>query len=232
MKRFWKDVAVAAVEGGWQVRLDGRGIRTARGNPQVVPTPDLAEAMAGEWAAQGDEVDASAFVFRDLADFAVDVIAPDPDAAIRDLLPYGDTDTLCYRAEEGEPLHRRQCEVWEPLLAAAERRWDIHFERIGGIVHRPQPEATLARLEAVLAAEGVFTLAALNMLASLAASLVIALAAVAPDADVEALWRAANLEEDWQAELWGHDAEAQARRDTRLAAFAAAARFAALARLG
>lgn len=230
MKRFWKDVTVVAVDGGWQVQLDGRGIRTVQGRPQVVPTPGLAEAMADEWAGQGETIDTGAFVFRDLADYAIDVVAPDPDAAIRDLLPYGDTDTLCYRAEDGEPFNQRQVEVWEPVLRAAEQRWDVHFERIGGIVHRPQPPATLARMEAVLAAQGAFTLAPLAMMANLAASLIIAITAIEPDANIESLWNAANLEEDWQADLWGLDAEAEARRKARFEAFSLAARFARLAR--
>lgn len=228
MKRFYKEVTVEPVEGGWRVLLDGRPIRTAGGRPQRVPSRALAEALAAEWAEQGEEIDTSRFRFRDLADYAVDVVATDREEAIRSILPYGETDTLCYRAENGEALHARQLALWEPLLTAAEARWDVHFERIGGIIHRAQPEETLARMEAVLAAESDFTLAALKTLASLAASLVVALAAIPPDADAEVLWNAANLEEDWQAELWGKDQEAEARRARRLAAFAAAARFAAL----
>jgi chaperone required for assembly of F1-ATPase len=149
---------------------------------------------------------------------------------IREIVPYAETDTLCYRGDEGEPLAERQREVWEPLLTAAEQRWDVHFERVGSIIHRPQPAATLARMEAVLTAESDFTLAALRTLSSLACSLVIALAAIVPGADAEALWDAANLEEDWQAELWGKDAEAEERRARRFASFAAAMRFAELAR--
>lgn len=229
MKRFYKEVTVEPVEGGWRVLLDGRPIRTAGGRPQRVPSRALAEALAAEWAEQGQEIDTSCFRFRDLADYAVDVVATDREEAIRSILPYGETDTLCYRAENGEALHARQLALWEPLLTAAEARWDVHFERIGGIIHRAQPEETLARMEAVLAAESDFTLAALKTLASLAASLVVALAAIPPDADAEVLWNAANLEEDWQAELWGKDQEAEARRARRLAAFAAAAQFAALA---
>ena len=97
-------------------------------------------------------------------------------------------------------------------------------------MHRPQPAATLARMRTVLEAESDFALAGLQTLTSLAASLVIGLAALAPEADAEELWEAANLEEDWQAELWGKDGEAEARRERRLAAFVAAMRFAALAR--
>lgn len=230
MKRFYKDVTVAPAEGGWRVLLDGRGIKTPGGRPQVLPTRALAEALAEEWAGQGEEIDPAAFVMRDLADYAADVVAQDRAAVIRALVAFAGTDTLCYRAEPDEPLRERQEEVWDPLLHAAEQRWDIHFERIDGIMHRPQPAGTLARMEAVLAAESDHVLAALNTLTSLAASLVIALAGLAPDADAEALWNAANLEEDWQAELWGKDAEAEARREYRLATFATAMRFARLAR--
>lgn len=230
MKRFYREATAVPVDGGWQVQLDGRGVKSQGGTAQVVPSETLAAALASEWAGQGEHIDPAAFVFRDLADYAIDVIRPDRAQAIAGLLRYAETDTLCYRAESEEPLHARQLELWEPLLGAAESRWDVHFERIGGVIHRPQPSATLARLDGVLGAEDNFALAALTTLTTLSASLVIGLAALAPGADVEALWRAANLEEDWQAELWGHDAEAEARRERRFQSFTVAADFAQLAR--
>ena len=230
MKRFYKAVEIAPEESGWRVLLDGRGIKTAAGKPQVVPARALAEALAAEWAGQGEEIAASAFHFRDLTDYAIDMAGPERTVVIAAVLRFAETDTLCYRAEPDAPLHQRQLAVWEPLLTAAERRWDVHFTRIDGVIHRPQPAATLARMQAALAAEDPFTLAALHTLASLAASLVIALAATARGADAETLWNAANLEEDWQAELWGWDADAEALRARRLGEFAAAMRFANLAR--
>lgn len=230
MKRFYREAVEVPRDGGWQVTLDGRGVKTVGGRAQVVPTEALAAALAAEWTGQDEEIDVAAFVLRDLADYALDVVAPDRPAAISALLRYAETDTLCYRADPEDALHARQVAEWEPLLAVAEARWDVHFTRVSGIVHRPQPSQTLARLEAVIAAESDFALAALATLANLAASLAIGLAALAPDADVAALWRAANLEEEWQAELWGRDAEAELRREQRGEVFAAAARFAAFAR--
>jgi len=230
MKRFYKTAAPAEQGGGWQVLLDGRAVKTVGGRAQVVPTRALAEALAAEWAAQGEEIDPADFVLRDMADYALDVVGPDPDQAIRELVPYGETDTLCYRAEEGDSLRREQDLVWEPLLAAAEARLGVRFERIGGIMHRPQPAETLARIEQVLREQDNFGLAALRNLAGLAASLTLGLAALEPGAVADELWTAANLEEDWQAERWGRDAEAEARRALRRDAFLAAARFAALAR--
>jgi chaperone required for assembly of F1-ATPase len=230
MKRFYKDAAAIQAGGGWQVALDGRPIKTATGNPQVVPSQALAEALAAEWADQAEEIDAAGFPFRDLADYAIDVARADREDAMRKLLAYAETDTLCYRADPDEHLYKRQQEVWEPLLTRMEEQLGIRLERVSGIIHRTQPQASLDRLREVLEGQDAFTLAALVTLASLSASLTVALAAIAPDADAEALWNAANLEEDWQAEQWGQDSLAEQHRTKRFSDFTNAMRFAAIAR--
>lgn len=230
MKRFWKEAAIEPADGGWRVILDGRPIRTQGRNAQVVPTRALAEALAEEWRAQGDEVDPRGFPLRDLADYAIDHVRQDRAAAIAGLLPYVETDTLCYRADPDEPLYRRQRELWEPLLSQFEARHSVRLERVSGVIHKSQPPATIERLRAVLEAKDDFTLAAIQTLAPLAASLIAALEAVEPGANAEDLFTAANCEQDWQAELWGWDLEAERGRKLRLAAFEAAVRFAELAR--
>jgi chaperone required for assembly of F1-ATPase len=230
MKRFYKSADIAPEGRLWRVTLDGRPIRTQGGRAQLVPSAALATAMAREWADQPAEIDAGAFGLRDLADFAIDVVAPDPADTIRGVVGFAGTDTLCYRDEPGSALWRRQEALWEPLLAAAEACHGCRMTRVVGVMHRPQRPEALARLETCVAAHDAFALAALNTAVSLSASLVIGLAALAPDADLENLWAAANLEEDWQAEVWGQDAEALIRRGRRRESFLAAARFAALAR--
>lgn len=230
MKRFWKEVTAEPVETGFRVSLDGRPLKTQAGAPQIVPTRGLAEAMAEEWRNQGEDVDPRGFPLRDLADFAIDHVSAERTALIDKLLGYAETDTLCYRADPDEPLFRRQQELWEPLLRTLEARHGARLDRISGVIHRPQPPGALDRLRTVLEAQDDFALAALNALAPLAASLTIALAAIEPDADAERLFAAANCEQDWQAELWGWDAEAERTRAERLASFELAARFARLAR--
>lgn len=230
MKRFYKQADVSPAEGGWQVTLDGRAVKTQGKRAQVVPGEALARAMAAEWQDQGEEIDPARFVLRDMADYAIDVIAADRADAIGALVPYAETDTLCYRAEPGEALARRQAEVWEQLLTAAESRWNLRFERVSGIMHRPQPEATIAALRAVLEGKDDFTLAALRSLAGISASLTIALLAAEGAYPAETLWQASELEELYQAELWGRDAEAEARQAKRFRDFEAAMRFAAMVR--
>lgn len=231
IRRFYKDVTLAAQPaGGFQVMLDARGVKTVGGKPQIVPAQALGEAMAAEWRAQGEKIDPASLPLRDMADYAIDIVSADPAAIARALVAYADTDTLCYRADPDEALYQRQQTEWEPLLARVEAAHGITLTRISGIVHRPQPPEALAALEARLLALPPFVLTGVEAMAKLAASLVTALAALDARHEDEArmLWQAACLEEEWQADLWGRDWEAEERRARREADFLRAAAFAQL----
>ncbi|OAN66933.1 ATP12 family chaperone protein [Sphingomonas sp. TDK1] len=224
MKRFWKTVAI--VDGG--IELDGRPVRTPARTALALPTPQLAEAVAEEWRGVGEELDPRAMPLTGLANAAIDQIAPNPAPFAADLARYGESDLLCYRAELPEPLVERQAEQWDPLLDWARARYDVHFETTAGIMHRPQPAATIARLNEVVAALDPFRLAALNPLVTISGSLVAALALLEGAADRDTVWRAVQLDEDWQAEQWGEDELATRAREARRADFEAGARFLAL----
>ncbi|GAA0284613.1 ATP12 family chaperone protein [Alteraurantiacibacter aestuarii] len=225
MKRFYSEVSIHSGDGGWHVALDTRPIKTQLGAPQVVPAKALAELLAGEWRAQGEEIDPGSFVFRDMADYAIDIIRADPDAAIANLVSFSQTDTLCYRADPEDALFARQEDVWDPLVAACEARHGVSFPRVSGISHEPQSEETTRRLSGALAQLDAFQLAGLQTLTALAASLIVGLAALEDGADAQALFDASNVEEDWQAQLWGWDVDARKVRDMRAKAFAMALEF-------
>lgn len=233
MKKFYEQVGVVhSGDGTWQVTLDDRPIRTVKGAPQAVPTEALAKLLAAEWEIEGEKLDPKAFVHRDMADYAIDVIAADPQARIVKLLDFAETDTLLYRADPDEAFHAHQHQFWEPLVTAFEAREGIALTRVSGIVHRAQPRESIAALEKRIAALDPFALAALEALASLAASLTVGLSALDAESqeDAVALWRAACLEEEWQAEQWGRDEEAEQRRSDRQARFVKAWEFARAAR--
>ncbi|UYY79121.1 ATP12 family chaperone protein [Sphingomonas sp. R1] len=224
MKRFWKTVTIA--DGA--IELDGRPVRTPARALLTLPTPQLAEAVAEEWRSVGDELDPRAMPLTGLANAAIDQIAPNPAPFAADLARYGESDLLCYRAEMPEPLVERQAAQWDPLLDWARTRYDAHFETTAGIMHRPQPPATIARLQEVVAALDPFRLAALSPVVTISGSLVAALALLEGAADRDTVWRAAQLDEDWQAEQWGEDELATRARNVRRADFDAAVRFLSL----
>jgi chaperone required for assembly of F1-ATPase len=232
IRRFYKDVTLGEVAGGCQVMLDGRGVKTVGGAAQVAPTRALGEALAAEWQVQGERIDPKGLPLRDMADYAIDMVAHDPAAVARGLVAYAETDTLCYRADPDEPLHAAQQAVWEPLLAGFEAANGIALVRVSGVLHRPQLRESLDVLESRLRALDPFVLAGVEAMTKLAASLVIGLAALDAVHEDEPLplWQAACLEEEWQAELWGRDWEAEERRARREADFLRACAFARLAR--
>lgn len=225
MKRFWKTVTVAEADGGWQIALDGRPVKTPARVPLVVPTHTLIEAIAGEWATRGEDFDPREMPFTGLANAAIDRVVPDPAAFAATLAAYGETDLTCYRAEEPEELVARQAAEWDPLLDWARGRYDVHFELVTGIMHRPQPAATVERLTAAVHAIGPFRLAGLSPLVTISGSLVAGLALLHDAIEVETAFAATHLDELWQAEQWGEDQLATDARTARERDFLAAARF-------
>lgn len=222
MKRFWKDVSITAERG---IALDGRPVRTPGRLALILPTAALAEAVAEEWRAVEGEIDPRKMPLTGLANTAIERVAPDPATFAAGLATWGESDMLCYRAESPEPLVARQAAAWDPLLDWARTRYDVHFMVTAGIMHLPQPPATLARLDEAVAARAPFELAPLSPIVTITGTLVGALALIEGATDAATLWTAAHIDEDWQAELWGRDPLALAAYEERQRDYNAAVRF-------
>lgn len=230
MKRFYKDVTVVTSEGGHGIALDGRPVRTPVRAHLAVPGLALAEAIATEWREQGEEIDPASMPMTGMANAAIDHVTPDAAAFAAPIAAYGESDLICYRADGPDTLVARQAEHWQPLIDWAEDRYGARFTVTSGILHVLQATETLEALRTAVLEHDPFTLAGLATLVSLSGSLVIGLAAVERAFPVQQLWQAAELDELWQAEQWGDDDEALARRAKRHADFLTAARFAELTR--
>jgi len=225
MKRFYQDAAVVAGESGFEIRLDGRPVRTPAREPLALPTHRLAEAVAEEWRAQGDVVDPRSMPFTGLANGAIDQIAPNRESFAAGIARYAESDLLCYRAEGPTELVVRESAAWDPLLEWAMARYDVAFRVTQGIIPVAQPDETLARLTAVVTAFDPFTLAGLSTLVTLSGSLVCGLAVVEGGHDADLIWTAAEIDEAWEVEQWGEDKEAAARSAQRRHEFAMARAF-------
>ncbi len=219
MKRFWKTVTV---ENG-RILLDGRLVKTPGRLTFQVPTARLAEAIADEWRTVGDEIKPHEMKLTGLANAAIER-APSAET----LAVYGETDLLCYRAETPPELAAREADVWDPLLDWGRKRFDIAFTVTSGIVHVGQPQETVKRLGAAVAAYDDFHRTALSPLVTIGGSLVVALMLAESSITPNAAFDACHLDELWQAELWGEDWMATDARAARHADFLSAAQFLAL----
>ena len=225
MKSFWKQVSTFAEENGWAIRLDERAIRTPARALLVVPTEALANAIAEEWRSLEGEIDPRAMPLTGLANAAIDRIAPDRQAFASGLAKYGEADLACYRSEWPPELVSRQQASWDELLAWGRRRYDVDFSTTTGLLHVPQPRATIDRLGQAIAELDAFHLAGLSPLVFTGGSLVAALAVLEKTIGAETAWEAVSIDERWQLEQWGGDEEAVAALENRRRDFLTGARF-------
>lgn len=225
-KRFYQEVSAISLEdGGHGVALDGRPVRTPKGNALTIPTTTLAAAIASEWDAQQDGIEPLSMPMMRLAVTAIDGIGAARGEVVDRIAAFGGTDLLCYRAAGPEGLVQRQAAQWQPLLDWAAETHGARLTATEGIVAVAQDPAALAALRAAVEAFDDFPLAVLSQLTAACGSLVLALAAASRRLDVETAVAASQLDELWQAEKWGHEAEAAKRRQALADEIADAMRF-------
>jgi chaperone required for assembly of F1-ATPase len=224
-KRFYQAVSIASTDEGWQVLLDGRGVKTPKRMALLLPTKSLAEAIAAEWDAQVGSIDPRTMPLTRLANTTLDGVTGREEAVADEIVSYAANDLLCYRAERPDDLVRLQRERWDPLLAWAREHLHAELTPTVGIMPVSQPEEAVARLRQAVVALDACALAAAHVMTTLTGSAVLALAHIHGRLALDDAWNAAHLDEDFQIGRWGKDAEAMARRAVRLAEMTAASRF-------
>lgn len=220
-KRFYKEVAVAEAEGGFGITLEGKPIRTPSGCQVVIPSRALADAVAAEWAAQGEAIDPVTMPLTRIANSVVEGVVDRVALVTDDLAKYFETDLLFYRAGHPEGLVAREAAHWDPVLFWAGEALGAHFILSEGVMHVKQPDEALRAARAALPGDP-WSVAALHIVTTLTGSALLALALAHRVRDAGEVWAAAHVDEDWNADQWGVDEEAAARRATRLRDFEAA----------
>ncbi|MCO5163736.1 MAG: ATPase [Mesorhizobium sp.] len=224
-KRFYDQVSVGEREGGYAVLLDGKPVRTPGRALLILPTEEVARLVADEFAAQESEIDPVKMPVTRIANSAVDGVAKEPQAVAEDIVKYAGTDLLLYRADSPQALVERQAAAWDPVLDWARREIGARFILAEGVMHVAQPAGSIEAVRRHVASRGEpLRFAAMHVMTTLTGSALLALAVDAGALGADAAWNAAHVDEDWNIEQWGTDAEAQARRAFRKADMLAAAR--------
>lgn len=214
-RKFYKTVTVVAVDGGWQVQLDTRNLRTPKAALMVLPTRAVADLVAAEWDAQTAVIEMATMHATRLANTAIETIGGSRDGVADQIADYAGTDLVCYFADAPEALVARQEAAWAPMLARAEAEEGLRFERCVGIIHRPQPSETLTKVRELALSLDDFTLAGLAFGVPLFGSAVLAIGVLRGWIDGEAAYDLSRVDEAFQEAQWGVDEEA-AERTARL----------------
>ncbi|MEY1556827.1 ATP12 family chaperone protein [Yoonia sp. R2331] len=224
-KRFWDAASVAPADGGFTVHLDARPLRTPGKSALIVPTHDMASAIAAEWDAQTGKIDPNTMPVTRAANSAIEKVMSQKDAVIDELSGYGKSDLICYRATGPEALIDQQKAAWDPWLAWAANALDATLVTTQGVMPVDQPAAAIARLRDAVAQMDAFQLAGFHELVTISGSLVLSLAVTADKLSPQEAWDLSRVDELWQISQWGEDEEASAHAARKCQAFLAGARF-------
>ncbi|HEV2562742.1 MAG TPA: ATP12 family protein [Rhizomicrobium sp.] len=225
MRRFYKDVSVAEESGAFRILLDGKPVKTPSRKVLAAPTRALAEAIAEEWRGQAESVQLADMIFTRLATAGTESVPANRGHIAEQILGFGKSDLLCYRAEAPRELAAHQAAAWDPLLDWAHRKYGARLAVSTGILFVEQPAEALLALEKAVWDRDDFALAALHAVTSITGSLVLALALAERRLTAGEAFAASRLDETFQAEKWGQDAEAEARAARLAGELAAAGRF-------
>ncbi|MFO1108240.1 MAG: ATP12 family protein [Bradyrhizobium sp.] len=222
-KRFYKDVGIGEAAGGFTVTLDGKAIKTPSGKTVIVPKREIADAIAAEWAAQGETIDPLTMPLTRFANSVVQSVVERADLVADDVAKYLGSDLLFYRAGHPEALVAKEAAHWDPIVFWAADALGAHFMLAEGINHIRQPDAAIEAARTAFPKDP-WSIAALHVVTTLTGSALLALAlrhGVREPADI---WAAAHVDEDFNTEQWGLDEEVASRRAARAVDFEAATR--------
>jgi chaperone required for assembly of F1-ATPase len=222
-KRFYAKADVTEAEGGYAITLDGKPIRTPSGRIITAPSRDIAQAIAAEWEAQQETINPLTMPLTRFANSVVEAVTDRVEAVAADIAKYLASDLLFYRAGHPEALVARETAHWDPVVFWAADSLGAHFILAQGIVHVRQPDTAIEAARAALPSDP-WSVAAMHVVTTLTGSALLALALLYGAREADQVWAAAHVEEDFNADQWGVDEEAAARRAARLVDFQAANR--------
>jgi chaperone required for assembly of F1-ATPase len=236
VKRFWDTVTVARDGAEHRILLDGKPMHLPKGGVLLVGPPGLAAAIAEEWrlagGAKGGDMSFTDTPLTRIAGTAREWIAPNPAPTQDAIARYGETDLLCYRAEFPRELAERQSRSWQPWLDWVSETYAAPLRVTTGVVPVRQHHDSINALRRAVGGYDPYVLAGLGIAVPALGSLVLGLALVEARLDAAEAFVLGSLEELFQAEQWGEDAEAAHRRATVAADIALAERFVRLVRAG
>ncbi|UTW54293.1 ATP12 family chaperone protein [Kordiimonas sp. SCSIO 12610] len=209
MKRFYKTVSIEALEeeAGYAISLDGRQIKTPAKAIMAAPTRNLAEVVAEEWEGQGDKIDPKTMPMNQLLNTAIDSVTSERANIIDEMVRYGGSDMLCYRADHPEDLVKRQAVAWDPYIDWLANSLNAPMEVTSGILHVAQPEKSLGALRERIEGYDIYALTVLHALTTGLGSLGLGLAYIKGFKAFEDIWQASRVDETYQIEQWGEDSD-------------------------
>lgn len=190
-------------------------LKTPAGQVFLLPTRQLAEALAEEWRTQSGKKPGTVQVpLTQLAATAIDIVAKQRGKIVEGILAYAQSELLCHVSEEPKALADRQHKTWQPILDWCALRFDALLQMTAGIMPVAQAHEALKALHGAVESYDKFHLAGLQEAVHICGSLVLGLALAERHLDAAQAFEASELEASFQIEKWGDDPASSKRRES------------------
>lgn len=236
MRKFYTQAEAGTAPGeagvSHVVRLDGQLLKTPLKHTLVLPTLQLAVAIAHEWRSQQDQIVPDTMPLTQLANTMVDkVCGSERGEMTEELCRYAGSDLICYLAATPPQLVARQEALWLPVLDWLSEVAAASLVHVHGIRYVEQDASALRSIRAYIDILSAADFTAVQAATGATGSVVLALALTAGRLTAQQAQDAACVDEIYQLEKWGEDKLARERLNRIARDLAACADFAALARI-
>ncbi|XP_063790923.1 ATP synthase mitochondrial F1 complex assembly factor 2 [Pseudophryne corroboree] len=204
-KKFFKDVSICQGEGGFEINLDRRKLKTPQGKVFTVPNEPLALAVATEWDSQRDTIKFFTMHLTTLCNTALDNPAQKTkEQFITSSLKFLETDTICYRVEEPPGLVELQKKEWDPILNWAENWYSVVIGSSTSIMGPVIPPETSEVFHRHLTSYNFWALTGIEFIIYQLKSVVLTMGLLDRALTVERAVFLSRLEEEFQIQHWGN----------------------------
>lgn len=228
MKRLYKMVSTRRVAGGYEIALDNKPVKTPGKKAIFTPSEKLADAIAAEWAGQGEAIRPDLMRLTQILTTRIDRVKAERPAMQQAVLKYLDTDLLCYRTDHPPEMAEAQGKAWDPWLVWFEQKFGGKLITTTGLTALRQDAGLHAAAAKHVGALDDDRFTVLQIVTSLSGSLVLALAFIEGDITPDETYAAARAEEILKSQIYHEDTygpdPAQDKKDQAMKADLKAAR--------
>ncbi|MEK7660693.1 MAG: ATP12 family protein [Pseudomonadota bacterium] len=206
-QRFYKTVTADILGEGFGVFLDDRKLVTPAKKPLIVANLALAQLIGDEWEAQSETINTATMPITRLVNVAIDRTPNARAEMAQEIKKFASTDLLCYRTSAPQKLAQKQDEIWNPILEWAKQDLDLGMAMAIDSLDLVQSDETLNKVEVMASELDDLMLTLLAFLVPLCGSAILGFALLRGQLSANQVFEAIRIEENHNAEIWGHDYE-------------------------
>lgn len=171
----------------------------------MIPSKPLALAIASEWESQRAVIKQSQMHLTSLTFTSIDNPMNSTNESLADkLINFLETDTVCYRSEEPEELRLKEDKEWNPIVDWFIKKYSVDVDIISNLLQTPVPEETLRVMHDHLIKFNLQSLIGFSFVCENLKSVILSLALLEREIDVERAVSLSMLETQFQTKIWGH----------------------------